>query len=264
MLGSCEQMSFRDLNLHKDYDSEKEDILKDFYIPILSNSKEYYRMAGYFNSKTLAYSAKGLKDFIINNGRMKLLCGVELTSADVDSIMLGETNPEEILADNFLNDIDSMEDEIRKNHVKVLGWMIANGLLEIKVVVMGLNESDKGIMHYKVGINRDFEGNYISFSGSNNESGAGWNKNLEQFDVYRSWMTGENDRIISKIDLFTRTWEGNSDEYRTIDVPTAVKDKLIEIAPDNFEELVFESDKGSSGRGKKLELFDNQKDAVDI
>ncbi len=256
-------MSFKDLNLHDDYDSEKEDILNDFYIPVLSNSKEYYRMAGYFNSRSLAYSAKGLKEFIINKSKMKLLCGIELTSEDVDSIIAGETNPEEFLADNFLKDLDSMEDEIRKNHVKVLGWMIANGLLEIKVVVMGLNESDKGIMHYKIGINRDFDGNYVCFSGSNNETGPGWNKNLEQFDVYRSWNSSESSRISSKIDLFTRTWEGASGEYKTIDVPTAVKEKLIEIAPDSFEELVFTPEVISKRKRKRIELFDNQKEAVD-
>lgn len=255
-------MSFRDLNLNDAYDSEMDDPLNDFYIPIFSNSKEYYRMAGYFNSKSLAYSARGLKDFIINKGKMKLLCGVELTSADLNSIMEGETNPDEFLADNFLQDIDSIEDEIRKNHVKVLGWMIANGLLEIKVVVMGLGDFDKGIMHYKVGINRDFDGNYICFSGSINETGGAWKKNLEQFEVFRSWQSDENNRIINKIDLFTRTWEGKSDEYKTIDVPTAVRDKLIEIAPDNFEDLVFTSNKGSSTPGIKPELFDNQKNAV--
>jgi len=235
-------MSFRDLNLNEDYDSERDDPLNDFYIPVFSNSKEYYRMAGYFNSKSLAYSARGLKDFIINNSKMKLLCGVELTSADLKAIMDGETNPEEFLTDNFLEDINNIEDEIRKNHVKVLGWMIANGLLEIKVVVMGLGELDKGIMHYKVGINRDFEGNYICFSGSINETSAAWKKNLEQFEVYRSWHLDENERILNKIDLFKRTWEGKSGDYKTIDVPTAVKEKLIEIAPDNFDELVFSSD----------------------
>ena len=254
-------MSFKDLDLHDDYDSETDDILNNFYIPILSNSKEYYRMAGYFNSRSLAHSAKGLKEFILNKSKMKLLCGIELTSEDVDSIMAGETNPEDFLTDSFLKDIDSMEDEIRENHVKVLGWMIANGLLEIKVVVMGLNESDKGIMHYKIGINRDFDGNYVCFSGSNNETGPGWNKNLEQFDVYRSWNSSESNRISSKIDLFTRTWEGKSGEYKTIDVPTAVKEKLIEIAPDSFEELVFTPEKIPQKR-KKIELFDNQKDAV--
>lgn len=254
-------MSFRNLNLNEDYDSERDDPLNDFYIPVFSNSKEYYRMAGYFNSKSLAYSARGLKDFIINKSKMKLLCGVELTSADLKSIMDGETNPEEFLTDNFLNDIDTIEDEIRKNHVKVLGWMIANGLLEIKVVVMGLGELDKGIMHYKVGINRDFEGNYVCFSGSINETSAAWKKNLEQFEVYRSWHLDENERILNKIDLFKRTWEGKSGEYKTIDVPTAVKEKLIEIAPDNFDELVFSSE-NSINDIKKPQLFDNQNNAV--
>lgn len=257
-------MSFRDLNIHDEYDSEIDDPLNDFYIPIFSNSKEYYRMAGYFNSESLAYSARGLKEFILNKSKMKLLCGVELNPEDVKSIIAGETNPEEFLADNFLKDLDSMEDEIRINHVKVLGWMIANGLLEIKVVVMGLNDFDKGIMHYKVGINRDFDGNYICFSGSINETSAAWKKNLEQFDVFRSWVGNENNRISRKIDLFIRTWEGKSEKYNTMEVPEAVKEKLIDIAPKNFEELVFTSERplDKPPKEEKPKLFDNQNEAV--
>ena len=253
--------AFQELNFKEHYDSQKDDLLNDFYIPALANSKKYRRVVGYFNSKSLASVAIGLKDFILNNGKMDLLCGVDLNPSDVNMVKFASEHPEEILTSNFLSELDSIEDEIIKNHVKVLGWMIANGLLEIKVVVMGLNKSDKGIMHYKVGINRDFDGNYICFSGSNNETGPGWNKNLEQFDVYRSWNSSESNRINSKIDLFIRTWEGKSGEYKTIDVPRAVKEKLIEIAPNNFEELVFTTNEDSSSNIKP-QLFDNQEEAV--
>jgi len=260
---SCENMTFKDLNLKIDYDSEQDNILGDFYIPVLSNSKEYYRMAGYFNSLSLAYSARGLKDFIMNESKMKLLCGVELSPADRDAMLMGETSPEELLSENFLNDLNSMEDQIREEHVKVLGWMIAKGLLEVKVVVAAPESNKKGIMHYKVGINKDFDNNIISFSGSINETGAAWMENLEQFEVNKSWKSGDIDHILSKIDLFTRIWEGNSEDYMTLDIPTAVKDELIRRAPDNIGEVVKIYESEGYDNGGKPNLFDTQLDAID-
>ena len=260
---TCENRSFKDLNLKIDYDSEQDNLLDDFYIPVLSNSKEYYRMAGYFNSKSLAYSARGLKDFILNESKMKLLCGVELNPADRDAMLMGETSPEELLSDMFLNDLNSMEDQIREEHVKVLGWMIAKGLLEVKVVVASPKSTKKGIMHYKVGINKDFDNNTISFSGSINETGAAWTENLEQFEVNKSWKSGDIDHIFSKIDLFTRFWEGNSKDYMTLDIPTAIKEELIRRAPKNIGEVIkiYESERGNNG-GKPV-LYNTQLDAID-
>ena len=127
--------SFRDLNFKEHYDSQKDNLLEEFYIPALANSKKYRRVVGYFNSKSLASAAVGLKEFTLNNGKMDLLCGVDLNPEDVNMIKFASEHPEEILTSNFLNELDSIEDEIVKYHVEVLGWMIANKLLRIRVAV---------------------------------------------------------------------------------------------------------------------------------
>ena len=41
------------------FDSSWDDVLNDFYIPALSCSKRYYRVAGYFSSTSIAVAAKG-------------------------------------------------------------------------------------------------------------------------------------------------------------------------------------------------------------
>ena len=69
--------TFQELDFKEHYDSQKDNLLKDFYIPALANSKKYRRVVSYFNSKSLASAAIGLKDFILNNGRMDILCGVD-------------------------------------------------------------------------------------------------------------------------------------------------------------------------------------------
>ena len=68
--------TFKDLKFEDHYDSQEDDLLNDFYIPALANTKKYRRIVGYFNSKSLASAAIGLKDFILNKGKMDLLCSI--------------------------------------------------------------------------------------------------------------------------------------------------------------------------------------------
>ncbi len=57
-------MSFQSLSLKIAYDSTEDDIVNDFLIPLLSISKKYYRIAGFFSSTALAIAARGLFPFI--------------------------------------------------------------------------------------------------------------------------------------------------------------------------------------------------------
>ncbi|MFC1752548.1 hypothetical protein ACFL96_04045, partial [Thermoproteota archaeon] len=66
-------MSLKDLNLKGSYNFNKDDLLNDFYIPVLSESISYKRIAGYFCSNSLAISAKGISKFIDNCGKIQLI-----------------------------------------------------------------------------------------------------------------------------------------------------------------------------------------------
>lgn len=263
--------TFLELKFKEHYDSQKDNLLKDFYIPALANSKKYRRVVGYFNSKSLASVAVGLKDFIINNGKMDLLCGVDLNPNDVNIVKFASEHPEEILTSSFLKDLDSIEDEIVKNHVEVLGWMIANKLLRIRVAIKVDNEGNPvmkhgGILHYKIGLMNDYKGNLISFSGSINETSAAWEKNLEEFHLFRDWEMGELVHLKENQDTFNDLWNSKWDSYKILDIPQAVEQKLIDDAPKNFEDLVFNYDslsKNKTSKNKKIELYDYQKEARD-
>ena len=263
--------TFPELNFKEHYDSQKDDLLNDFYIPALANTKRYRRVVGYFNSKSLASAAVGLKDFILNNGKMDLLCGVDLNPEDVNMIKFASEHPEEILTSNFLNELNSIEDDIVKHHVQVLGWMIANNLLRIRVAVKVDKNGEpipkgEGILHYKIGLMNDFEGNLISFSGSVNETAAAWEKNLEEFHLFRDWKEGEIGHLKDNLDTFNNIWNSKWDEYKILDIPEAVEQKLVEDAPEDFDDLVFTytfTTSGESPKTKKIELYDYQVDARD-
>jgi superfamily II DNA or RNA helicase len=265
-------MCLKDIKLKKAYSSDFDNILFDFYIPVLSHSVGYNRLAGFFSSSSLAIAARGISKLIKNNGIMRLVVSPKLRKDDLDTILLAHKEPEKLIEEKMLNELEKMEDEFIKNHVYALGWMVANGRLEIKVAMicdehgnpLSYEEGEKsGIFHQKVGILKDVEGNIVTFSGSINESAAGWLGNIEEFKVFRSWDTSEQEYVEADILKFNTFWNNLSGRVKVMKIPEAVEKKLIELAPKDVEELDLE--KGYpmvSRRRGKITLYEHQKEAV--
>ena len=238
------ELGLRDIPLRDVYDSDEEDILNDFYIPALSCSTEYKRLAGFFSSSALAAAAKGVSGFIKNRGQMRLIVGAKLRKADVEAIKSGIEDRERVISRMMINVLDNLESGFFKDHVRALAWMVAQNKLEIKVAIpmnAGKITHDIGIYHPKVGILSDDDNprNTISFSGSINESATGWRRNLEEFKVFRSWVGAQNAYLKADIAAFGKYWSGNPKRAMVIDIPTAVRKKLIEFAPETFDELLL-------------------------
>lgn len=233
------EKNFRNIPLKLSYDSGLDDILWDFYIPVLSMAKSYDRIAGFFSSSSLALSARGLEDFISNDGKMRLVTCPQLSKNDVDMLEKTTMDIDQLLTDNFVKDYSEIESQFQKDHVQALGWMIANGKLEIKIAVIKKNGrvcdreqiEQIGIMHQKVGILYDNTGQIISFSGSNNESAAGWLGNTEEFKVFCSW-TGAMPYVQEDIKKFNSFWNENRPDVEMKDIPSALKEHLITISKD--------------------------------
>lgn len=233
------EKNFRNIPLKLSYDSGLDDILWDFYIPVLSMSKNYDRIAGFFSSSSLALSARGLEDFIANGGKMRLVTCPQLSKKDVEMLEKATKNIDELLTDNFIKDYSEIESQFQRDHVQALGWMIANDKLEIKIAVIKKNGRvcDKeqieqiGIMHQKVGILYDNTGQIISFSGSNNESASGWLGNTEEFKVFCSW-TGAMPYVQEDIKKFNSFWNEDRPDVEMKDIPSALQEHLITISKD--------------------------------
>jgi superfamily II DNA or RNA helicase len=256
-------MYLKEIKLKKAYSSDFDNILLDFYIPVLSHSVGYDRLAGFFSSSSLAIAARGISKLIKNNGIMRLVVSPKLRKDDLDTIILAHKDPEKLVEEKMLNELEKIEDEFIKNHVYALGWMVANKKLEIKVALicdehgnpLSYEEGEKsGMFHQKVGILRDVEGNIVTFSGSINESAAGWLGNIEEFKVFRNWDTPEQDTF----------WNNLSKRVKVMKIPEAVEKKLIELAPKDIEKLDLEKWYPKvSGRRDKILLFGHQKEAVE-
>jgi len=265
-------MSFKELSLKAAYDSDEDDVLNDFYIVVLSRSKEYYRLAGFFSSTVLAVAAEGIASFISNKGKMKLIVSPILNASDIESIKKG-LDTKNVVIKSFEKEIDLIKKEILNDHLKALSWMIANNHLDIKVAIplknydipMDFDEIKKsGLFHQKVGILEDFEGEQISFSGSINESANGWINNVEEFKVFRKWIKGEKKHFESDFNKINRYFGNKAKNTLIYDIPEAIKNKLIQIAPTNWDEQLLKKYYPIKRKksDKVLNLWPHQKEAI--
>ncbi len=233
-------MSFKDLTIKSCYESGVDDIIEDYYVPVLGTSVRYDRIAGFFSSSSLAVAARGVADFIANGGKMRLITSPRLNSEDIDIIKRIADDSNSLTLEDFGININNLENEFEINHVKALGWMLANGLLRMKFAIV-YNEdgsicnneliSEKGLFHQKVGILQDAEGNELSFSGSINETAAAWVNNDEEFKVFKEW-TDAYDYYVRDKKRFEEIWNGVRKNVKVFDLPNAVKSDIIRYSSD--------------------------------
>ena len=222
-------MTLNELDLKGLYDSDSDNLLIDFYIPTLKESIVYKRIAGYFSSNALAISAEGISKFIENGGKMYLIANVILSNDDQETIKkVIEEKEKEIL-----DEMETMDDALKKGHLRLLAWMMKNNNLEIKIAKV-----PNGIEHKKKGILEDSDGNIVSFSGSDNETVSGWLYNHEDFHVFCSWLEGDMERHLKPdIESFVRLWDNKTNEVRIFNISDAFRDQLIKTAPKDEEEF---------------------------
>lgn len=60
-------MSFKELSLLKHYKTYKNDIIKEFYTPVLKQAVLYQRAVGFFSSTALIDLTKGIHASALNN-----------------------------------------------------------------------------------------------------------------------------------------------------------------------------------------------------
>ena len=257
-------MSYKDLNIKKSYETsgDKSLLLKEFYIPFLSETKEYRRIAGYFSSSSLIVASEGIEGLLRNNGKMKLLISPELTKQDYEIIK----------SSNILNDNLEMFENFDINefpsndNLEALSWMLKNDRLEIKIVVD--KNSGSSIFHQKIGIGFDQDGNQLSFSGSINESANAWLNNIEEFKTFKSWEYEQLDYLMTDLKKFNSYWNNERKDIASVyDIPESIKNKIISVSPRDVNDLmVMKKYKKQvlEHKNSNLSLFDHQAKAVEM
>ena len=261
-------MSLQDLDIKSTYETGNDPfrLINEFYIPVLQESKDYYRISVFFSSSALTIAAKGIEALVYNGGTMKLLISPELSNSDLEII---KTHGIEHLPMLSSFDPGPMPDD----HLQALAWLLDAGKLEIKIVVP---TNDQGsLFHEKIGFFFDSDGNILSFSGSINETASGWMKNIEEFKVFRSWIENQNEDYLQKdLKKFFGYWNNlKNDTAMVYDVPEAIKKSLLKVKPDDIWEIGLmnryrqrkKKEQGESSKTKVgvIDLFPHQVKAVE-
>jgi len=226
------------------FSSSIESLLEGFYRPALMDAIRYWRITGYFTSRSLLQVLEGVEQLVaaspdgIGHGQMRLITGVFLNEADIQAIAAG-SSPEQVLSQslsaNFpFRHIHPGDDSDAAKGAELLAWLVQHGHLEIRVALplhQGQLAADGSIFHAKEGVVEDRHGQRLAFNGSVNETPNGWTSNYESFNTYCSWQPGGGEYIDDMEASFLRLWENHDDGARTFTLPEAIRQQLAIFQP---------------------------------
>lgn len=225
-------MSLLDVNLKKEYRSPRDNIVTDFYIPLLKEAKLYKRSVGFFSSTSLLEISYGIAKLVNNNGKILLIASPNLSPEDIEAINKGYELREDIIERALLRYITEPQNYFEEERLNLLATLIAQEKLDIKIA-FSLKNDKLGLYHEKLGLIYDNENNIIAFSGSMNETENAFTNNYEIVDVFTSWE--DNDRVVIKEKAFDQLWYNNDTSAIVYDFPKVVKEKLMSYKKDNID-----------------------------
>lgn len=221
-------MGFKDVDIKEEYRSLQDDIVGEFYTPLLARAKKYQRAVGFFSSSALIEISDGITGLVKNGGSIELVASPKLSDEDVEAIEKGLKLRDEVIKERIIESITAPQGEYEERRLNYLINLIAAGILEIKIAVLE-DDNHIGMYHEKVGLMYDEEGNTIAFSGSMNESVTAFMHNCESIDVFKSWEGGSDARrVMNKQLSFKSVWEDYEPRMRVVDFPKAAKERLFQ------------------------------------
>jgi hypothetical protein len=211
-----------------------DDRLNSLYLPALSRCVGYDRTTGIFSPQSLAIAARGVDGLIRNRGKMRLLVGAGPAYHDLAAVQSVQESAE-ILKDNYLSILENVDKRISQG-IDVLGWMAAEKALEIRVILPQQDIRHPGITtsvnfdQPRIGIMTDSEGNQLGIYGTVDESTYTKDQNYEHLVIFKSW---DPSAIYLQVirQQFERLWEGKEPGWRSLMLPEAVIDRLIQFCP---------------------------------
>lgn len=221
-------MSLKDVELKKEYRSLLDNVVQDFYIPLLKDATLYQRAVGFFSSSSLVEISKGIAAMAEAGGKIQIVASPYLSDEDIEAIKKGYADRDKIIEGALIASLsDEHIDYYSMERLNLLANLIATGVLDIRIAY---TEDSKGIgmYHEKMGIITDAEGNHVAFSGSMNESATAMLVNYETIDVFRSWGDeSEQERVTLKQNAFFSIWNDTEPNIHVLEFPK-VTETLIE------------------------------------
>lgn len=221
-------MGFKDHKVKSEYRSLIDNVVQDFYIPLLKDAVSYKRAVGFFSSSSLVEISKGIAGMAAEGGKIQIVASPYLSDEDIDAIRHGYEDRNKIIERALLTQISEKPvDYYSMERLNLLAALIADGVMDIQIAYTE-DKNGIGMYHEKMGIIEDVHGDKIAFSGSNNESATAMTINYETMDVFRSWGdSSEIERVRLKENAFYAIWHDTEPNIKVLKFPN-ITDALIE------------------------------------
>jgi superfamily II DNA or RNA helicase len=219
---------FRALAVSHRYRSCRNDVVREFYTPVLSAAISYSRAVGYFTSTSMALYARGIEDFASRRGQMRLIACPHLNEDDITDIDRGY-EVRQVAERAVLRELDADLPDQVLDGLGIIGRLVASGRLDIKLAFVE-RDGLVGIYHEKIGVFRDDHGDLIAFTGSANETMGGLAANFESVRAYRGWLRGESEWALEIEQDFEELWDNSTPSLRVIPFPEVGSERLLAIA----------------------------------
>ena len=275
-------MGLKDHKVKSEYRSLIDNVVQDFYIPLLREAVLYKRAVGFFSSSSLVEISKGIAEMASEGGKIQIVASPYLTDEDIKAIKKGYEDRNHIIEKALLAQIEEPADYYSMERLNLLASLIADGVMDIQIAYTE-NKGGIGMYHEKMGILEDAVGDKIAFSGSNNESRAAMSINYETMDVFRSWGS-ETERVRLNENDFYSIWHNIEPNITVLEFPNitdAFIEKYRKRSPNfDIDKVQFAKriltyaamlsdanhDNGSIGARvpDSIELRDYQKDAISV
>lgn len=209
--------TFAQITVKSHYDTDEDDVLSQFYKPVLQNAIIYKRAVGYFSEDALKACAAELAGFISDSGSIQLVVGTFVSNAELESIDPEEKSSveKEIIKQRLLSTLEKLA-EGDPESARIIGDLVSSGVVELKIAAR-----NHGIYHEKYGVFEDEFGEKIAFIGSVNETDAALASqiNHESFSVYSTsdpYVFGKYGAHLEE--KFENLWSGKTKQTRIYDL----------------------------------------------
>lgn len=217
-------MNFLDLELKTEYRSRRDNVVKDFYNPVLSRAVLYKRAVGFFSSSALVALSAGICGLVKNGGSIQMIASPRLSTEDLAAINDGFAQRDKIIKEALLRELKIPQYCFEEERLNLLSNLIAVGRLDFKIALLE-DKNTVGMFHEKLGLMQDAVGNVIAFSGSMNESANAFSNNYEAIDVFTSW-THDAKRVAAKAAAFDSLWNNREHGIKVLEFPDVSEEFL--------------------------------------
>jgi superfamily II DNA or RNA helicase len=222
-----------DLNLKFNYNSEDDDLLADFYFPVLAQAKRYDRAVGYFSAKVLEQLAISLVHLVKSKGKMRLIIGEPLSQEEYDAVYSGNFQKVNELSVEF----ETLVTQSNVTGVQLFGYLISKKYLEVRFALRR-----RGMFHQKIGIVKDSYGAAVAFNGSANETFNALcdDINSEEITVFPSNHPSFETHGINLVKKFDELWGNEAKNTRVISLDSEIYQRISRTVDRTKLEKLFD------------------------